>query len=81
MSTVVRLTPKVDPGADIVDPALLSSLVALAFSRRRKTLRNALNDRASAQDLEAVGIDPDLRAERVAIETWVALANHLAGAR
>jgi 16S rRNA (adenine1518-N6/adenine1519-N6)-dimethyltransferase len=80
MSTVVRMTPRRDQPLEIADPALLGSLVAQAFSKRRKTLRNALRERVSENDFDAVGIDPGLRAETIPIDTWVALANRLAAA-
>ncbi len=78
MSAVVRLRPKPDANVHIDDKRLLTSLVAAAFSQRRKTLRNALKAHASAEDLRALDIDPGLRPENIAISDWVALANHLA---
>ena len=78
VSTVARLTPKADPALDTAEKSLLGSLVAQAFSKRRKTLRNSLGDRVSPQDFEAVGIDPGMRAETIPTETWVALAHRLA---
>ena len=78
MSAVVRLRPKPDANVHVDDKRLLTSLVAAAFSQRRKTLRNALKAHASAEDLRALDIDPGLRPENIAISDWVALANHLA---
>jgi 16S rRNA (adenine1518-N6/adenine1519-N6)-dimethyltransferase len=76
-SAVVRLDP-LPPGTFVIeDEAGLSSMVATAFMQRRKTLRNALRSEASANDLEAVGIDPGLRPEQVSIEQYVALSNYL----
>jgi 16S rRNA (adenine1518-N6/adenine1519-N6)-dimethyltransferase len=77
-SAVVRLRPR--PPAEIVveNVAVLSKLVAQAFSQRRKTLRNALRAVATPEALEAVGIDPGSRAETVPVETWAALSNYLA---
>ncbi len=77
-SAVVRLRPRPDASVQIDDIKLLSSLVAAAFSQRRKTLRNALKAHASEEDLHALDIDPGLRPENIAISDWVALANHLA---
>ncbi len=76
-SAVVRLRPR--PAGDIAveNEATLSTLVARAFSQRRKTLRNALNGVASPEELEAAGIDPAARAETVPISAWIALANRL----
>ena len=76
-SAVVRLDP-LPPGTFVIeDEAGLSSLVATAFMQRRKTLRNALRSEASADELDAVGIDPGLRPEQVSIDQYVALSNYL----
>ncbi len=77
-SAFVRLRPRPDASVRIDDSRLLSSLVAAAFSLRRKTLRNALKAHATEKDLHALDIDPGLRPENIAISDWVALANHLA---
>ena len=78
MSAVVRLDP-LPPGTfEIADEALLSKLVATAFSQRRKTIRNSLKKDVDVETLEAVNIDPALRPEQVDIASWIALGNHLA---
>ena len=77
-SAIVRLWPRPRDHFVIDDPALLSRLVATAFSQRRKTLRNALKSMVEPIDLDVVGIDPTLRPEDIEIPLWVALANHLA---
>lgn len=76
-SAVVRLVP-LPPGTYVIeDEARLSKLVALAFSQRRKTLRNALRKVADAAQLESAGIDPGLRPEAISIAAYVRLANTL----
>ena len=77
ISSVVRMRPMPPGRFDVRDDVMLDAIVKLAFSRRRKTLRNALSGMASAADLDTVGLDPSLRPEQVAIEDWVTLANHL----
>ena len=77
MSSVVRMRPLPADRFDIKDPSLLKDMVQLAFSKRRKTLRNALQVLAEAADIEFAGLDPSVRPEQVAIADWVALANHL----
>ncbi len=79
VSSVVRLRPLPPEDIELNDAATLSALLATAFSRRRKTLRNALAGSADAGLLEAVGIDPGLRPEAVPVGDWVRLANRLAG--
>jgi 16S rRNA (adenine1518-N6/adenine1519-N6)-dimethyltransferase len=74
------LYPQAHP-IDIVDEALLGSLVASAFSKRRKTLRNALRNEVDADDLLAVDIDPSLRPEQISVAAWIALSNRIATRR
>jgi 16S rRNA (adenine1518-N6/adenine1519-N6)-dimethyltransferase len=77
-STVVRLDPLPAGTFRIDDEQALSALVASAFSKRRKTLRNALRGLADAADFDAVGIDAGLRPEQLPVAGYVQLANHLA---
>ena len=80
ISSVVRLRP-VSPGRyDLRDPGALERLVKLAFSRRRKTLRNALQGMVEPDGIEAIGLDPGWRPEQVPIESWIALANRMSEA-
>jgi len=76
-SSVVRLRPLPAGTFDIRDEALLSRLVAQAFSQRRKTIRNALRKIVDEATLESVGIDPGLRPEAIPIANYVSLANTL----
>ena len=48
-----------------------------AFHQRRKTIRNNLKGIASDDDLQAVGIQPQQRAEEIAPELYVKLSNYL----
>lgn len=77
VSSVVRMRPIPQPDFRIHDTATFESLVKLAFSRRRKTLRNALQGMAAVADIEAIGLDPTIRPEQVSIANWVALANKI----
>jgi len=79
-SAFVRMRPKPDDALLVDDPKILSALVTQAFSQRRKTLRNALRGHVTEIDMKSAGIDPDARAERIAIDTWARLANLLAAA-
>ena len=78
MSSVIRMRPIPNPGIHIQDTELLASIVRSAFSRRRKTLRNALQGVVEIDELVAVDIDPGVRPEQVPIRDWVALVNHIA---
>ena len=64
------------------DEALLFKVVKASFSKRRKTLKNALSGSilqidatTAARELAAVEIDPIRRAETLTIEEFVRLAN------
>ena len=72
---MARLVPLGDDRPAILDPALFERIVAAAFGQRRKTLRNALGTLASERLLEAAGIDPGTRAERLRCADFVRLSN------
>lgn len=75
-SAIVRLTPR-----EITQPAknldTLESVVAQAFQQRRKTLRNTLKPLISAEDLEKIGVDPQIRPEQLTVVDYVKIANTL----
>jgi 16S rRNA (adenine1518-N6/adenine1519-N6)-dimethyltransferase len=78
MSSVVRMRPIPDLAYHIENTALLEKVVKQAFSKRRKTLRNALDGLAGAEEFRSAGLDSSQRPEQIAIEGWVKLANCLA---
>jgi 16S rRNA (adenine1518-N6/adenine1519-N6)-dimethyltransferase len=65
-SAVVRLRPSTEPRFPIGNDRALKSLVTAVFSHRRKTLRNGLKGLLTGEDIEACGIDPNLRPETLA---------------
>jgi 16S rRNA (adenine1518-N6/adenine1519-N6)-dimethyltransferase len=65
-SAVVRLRPSAQPRFAIGSDSTLKALVTAAFSHRRKTLRNGLKGLLTGEDIEACGIDPQLRPETLA---------------
>jgi 16S rRNA (adenine1518-N6/adenine1519-N6)-dimethyltransferase len=75
-SAVVRLIPHRQPPVAI-DPDRLSRLVSRAFGQRRKTLRNNLKGLLDASTIEALGIDPGVRPERLSLEEFARLAQAL----
>ena len=78
-SAVVRMTPLRQPPA--VDVALLSELVAVAFSQRRKMLRNTLGHWLRERCGEAApAFDLQRRAEEVPVADYVALVQAVAAA-
>lgn len=76
-SAVVRLRPRA-PDFEISCWDAFDHILQLAFSARRKTLRNALKDALSPDNIEAAGIDPTLRPERLTPGDFAALANQFA---
>lgn len=72
-SAVVRMVPLAQPPQ--VDQALLSELVRVAFSQRRKLLRHALEPWLEARGGD--GFDLQRRAQEVAVEDYLALAQRL----
>lgn len=74
-SAVVRLVPKPADRIGIDDPKRFAAVVRAAFGQRRKTLRNALGGVCPVEDIEAAGIDPQARAERLDVADFVRLAN------
>jgi 16S rRNA (adenine1518-N6/adenine1519-N6)-dimethyltransferase len=76
-SAVVRLVPRDAAQVGIDDPGHFAAIVRAAFGQRRKTLRNALRLCCDADQIEAAGIDPTLRAEQVPVADFVRLANRI----
>ncbi len=74
-SAVVRLQPH--PAADMhaEDEAALGRLVTQAFSRRRKTLRNAFEGLLDEAGIREAGLDPDARPETVDVAGFVRASN------
>ena len=77
-SAVVRLIPAKHRIGQAQDFEQFAALVKQAFHQRRKTIRNNLKGIADDGDLQAAGISPQERAEHIAPEKYVALANLLA---
>ena len=76
MSAVVHLKPAAMP--DGVRHAVLEKVTAAAFGQRRKMLRQSLKAMPGALEaLEALGIDPERRAETLSVEDFVAIARLL----
>ena len=71
-SAVVRMTPRTDAVA--LDPRTLQEAVAVAFSQRRKILRNTLGRWIEARGLQELAFDVQRRAEEVPVAEYLALA-------
>ena len=73
-SALVRLIPR-PPAVNVHDKALFDRIVAQAFAKRRKTVRNALKGMLDEASLSRAGIDPELRPERLDLRDFAALAD------
>jgi 16S rRNA (adenine1518-N6/adenine1519-N6)-dimethyltransferase len=78
-SAFVRLTPHAVLPALARDERVFAALVRKAFSQRRKTLRNALADYATTDELSALGLASQLRPENLSLEDFVRVANAVVG--
>ncbi|MES2408291.1 MAG: 16S rRNA (adenine(1518)-N(6)/adenine(1519)-N(6))-dimethyltransferase RsmA [Pseudomonadota bacterium] len=78
-SAIVRMMPRKADEMSAMDLGQLEKVVARAFSQRRKTLRNTLGGMLSATEFERLGIDPGRRAETLAVEDFIDIANYLHG--
>ncbi|MEO7773617.1 MAG: 16S rRNA (adenine(1518)-N(6)/adenine(1519)-N(6))-dimethyltransferase RsmA [Steroidobacteraceae bacterium] len=74
-SAVVKLTVLAQPR--FATGPHYAKLVASAFAQRRKTLRNSLRGLLTPEQIQACGIDPGIRPERVAPAQFSALAELL----
>jgi len=78
-SAFVRLVPLPAAALAARDESALARVVTAAFTKRRKQLRNALADVIDEAGLRALGIDPKLRPENLAVADYVAIANAVVG--
>lgn len=74
MSAIVRLTPHAQPPVRVDDVDKLNRVVTEAFSQRRKTLRNALKNLISEEQMSDLQIDPKARAETLPLSDFAKLS-------
>lgn len=74
-SAFVRLRVRSQPVVALSDDETFQALVRRLFSHRRKTVRNALRGWLALADIEAAGVDPSTRPERLGLPELAALAN------
>lgn len=80
-SRIVRIDFDAARAALLADAATLSATLSAAFGQRRKQVGTIFRRAwpAAAEALPAAGVDPTWRAEQIAPEQYLALANALAG--
>ena len=74
-SAIVRLTPHKELPHPVESIERLQTIVRTAFTKRRKTLRNALAGVIPLEAVEELGIDMGLRPENLSLKDYAALAN------
>ncbi len=77
-SSIVRVCPWRKAPFPLTDPAVFSAIVNRAFSKRRKTLKNALEGLLTESDILAAGADAGARPETLEPAMFAALANQMA---
>lgn len=73
-SAVLRLVPRTTPLCRPDCEDRLADIVRQAFSKRRKTLRNALKGLITPETMERLGIDPTARPETLSPDAFSRLA-------
>lgn len=76
-SSVVRFIPYAKKPIETLNYAHFENVVKVAFSHRRKTLRNSLKTLLTDDDWSRIEIDPNLRPEELKVEDFVNLSNTL----
>lgn len=76
-SAVVKLVPHATPPVKLHCVDTLQKVVTSAFNQRRKTIRNSLKNVLEEQQLVALDIDPELRAEKLDLIHFSKIANHV----
>ncbi len=74
-SAIVRLTPYQTLPHPVISEKDLTTLVRTSFAQRRKTLRNNLKKMIPCEHVEALGIDPGIRPERLGLNDFVKLSD------
>jgi len=69
-SALVEIRRRTEPGIDGVNDKDLFALVRAGFAKRRKMLRRALADTATAQDFITAQVNPESRAEELDLAAW-----------
>ena len=75
-SAVVHIAPVEEPAG--IDPKIMERVTEAAFGQRRKMLRSSLKQMPGAiAAMEALGIDPQRRAETLSVDEYLKLARAL----
>ena len=75
-SAVIRMIPRPAGALSARNDRVFAETVTLAFSQRRKTLRNTLGGVLTPADFEMLGIDPQRRAQTLSLADFVKIADY-----
>lgn len=76
-SAIVRMIPLPASEIAVHNEKLFAAIVRTAFGQRRKTLRNTLRGYLDEVDFGRLGINPQLRAENLAVADFIKVVNYL----
>lgn len=74
-SVIVRLIPHEQPPVQVDDFKFFAELVTAAFNARRKTIRNSMKKYLTEEQIQEIGIDPQIRPEQLGLTQFATLAN------
>ena len=80
-SAIVRLTPHKELPCPARSPAIFQEVVRVAFTQRRKTLKNSLRTLISEAELGKLAIDTSLRPENLRLSDYVMISDSISAAR
>ena len=77
VSAIIRLIPHTTPTVAIDNKQLLDIVVQTAFNQRRKTISNSLKKLVSRDTIQAIGLDPNARAENLSLADFALLSQSI----
>lgn len=80
-SAIVRLTPHQQPPVSVEDISCLQDVVRIAFTQRRKTLKNSLSTLISEAELSKLPIDTSLRPENLSLADYALISDSISRTR
>lgn len=80
-SAIVRLTPHREPPVQVQDLRCLQDVVRVAFTQRRKTLKNSLRTLISETELNKLPIDTGLRPENLSLADYAMISDSISTGR
>ena len=76
-SAFLKITPGNSQHTNLLSVEVFRVIVRAAFSKRRKTIRNACKGFINEKQFLAVGIDPSSRPEEISVGSFIELTNNI----